>query len=292
MKTEKEMLEEEAVSDETVDEGEDIADEVTADTDEDEFEYDDSGNIIVPDVDFSSDNADLDEEIGIEDLEGLEDDDVIPDPRTRKDKKDDTKDDTNTASGDSDSTEDDKPEADAKAPDSKYAALETLVKEALKKNGYDTSDIEKALSQMASDSDENDPGKEKTDTPKDTSQIEFDRIKQSDLAEIHAAYPETQKYKTIDEMPNFNEFGTYRDKGVPAVKAFIAANPDIVKSGVANSVKQQSLNDTKNHLRTRVPNSSGKSAQGMTYRELKEWREMFPGYTDKQIIKIYNESKE
>lgn len=116
---------------------------------------------------------------------------------------------------------------------------------------------------------------------------EFEKKAQLDLAEIHAAFPETKIYKSIYDIPNLQEFGSYRDKGLTAKKAYIAANPDTVRTSVAEATKKQSLNETKNHLKSNVPKGSKDTSLRMTRRELESYRDLFPGMSDKEITELY-----
>lgn len=118
-------------------------------------------------------------------------------------------------------------------------------------------------------------------------QSEFEQKAQKDLAEIHAAFPETKIYKTIYDIPNLDEFGSYRDKGLSAKKAYIAANPDTVRSNVAEAARRKSLNESKNHLRSNVPKGSKDSARHMTRQELESYRDLFPDLSVKEITELY-----
>ena len=69
-----------------------------------------------------------------------------------------------------------------------------------------------------------------------------------------------------------------------------AANPDSVRKSVAAATKQQSLNETKAHLKSAVPAGSKDDGIAISKKELKEWRDLFPNLSDKEISKLYKES--
>ena len=113
-----------------------------------------------------------------------------------------------------------------------------------------------------------------------------------DLKELHAAYPETQKYKHIRDLPDGvrQEFGKYRDLGLSAKKAYAAANPDGIRTDTATAVKKQVQHASKDHLKSSVPKPSKSDGVSMTKAELAYWRETFPGKSDAEIKRLYKQS--
>ena len=112
----------------------------------------------------------------------------------------------------------------------------------------------------------------------------------ADLLEVQAAYPETKKYASIRDIPNFEEFGRMRDLGLSPKQAYAAANPDGTRQAAADATKRQSLENTKNHLKPTVSKSAKDTSVRMPRATLLEWRELFPGYSDKEIAELYKES--
>lgn len=268
--------------------GEETDDETEKD---DEFEYDDEGNIIIPDV------------IEDEDQDEDGDDDAA-----------DTDDDTDDEDeGDDGSDDEDKelkePEAKPEGKDEKDAQNEALKKEldALKAQAADTlaklgvksDNVLDGLEKVAAESDDlslDDYRKKKAESQRDDAarkllqQTEFEKKMLSDFAEIQREFPETRGLKSLREIENLAKFGRFRDLGLSPKEAYAAANPDSVRKNVAAATKQQSLNETKAHLKSAVPAGSKDDGIAISKKELKEWRDLFPNLSDKEISKLYRES--
>lgn len=269
--------------------GEETDDETEKD---DEFEYDDDGNIIIPDV--------------IEDAD-------------RDDDADDTDDDTDDNDEGDDGDEDKEPkepEAKPEGKDEKDAQIEALQKkleaqgkeyEALKAQSADTlaklgvksDNVLEGLEKVAAESDDmslDDYRKKKAESQREDAarrlyqQVEFEKKMQSDFAEIQREFPETRNLKSLREIENLAKFGRFRDLGLSPKEAYAAANPDGVRKSVAAATKQQSLNETKAHLKSAVPAGSKDDGIAISKKELKEWRDLFPNLSDKEISKLYKES--
>lgn len=268
--------------------GEETDDETEKD---DEFEYDDEGNIIIPDV------------IEDEDQDEDGDDDAA-----------DTDDDTDDEDeGDDGSDDEDKelkePEAKPEGKDEKDAQNEALKKEldALKAQAADTlaklgvksDNVLEGLEKVAAESDDlslDDYRKKKAESQRDDAarkllqQTGFEKKMLSDFAEIQREFPETRGLKSLREIENLAKFGRFRDLGLSPKEAYAAANPDSVRKNVAAATKQQSLNETKAHLKSAVPAGSKDDGIAISKKELKEWRDLFPNLSDKEISKLYRES--
>lgn len=119
----------------------------------------------------------------------------------------------------------------------------------------------------------------------------FEERMQRDLAQIHAEYPETRKYSSPEQFPNFKRFGQLMDAGATPAEAYVASHPDSIKESAATSARQSSLNETKQHIRSSVPKGAKKEGVHMPKGELAQWREMFPHKSDKEIIELYKETK-
>lgn len=120
---------------------------------------------------------------------------------------------------------------------------------------------------------------------------EFEKKAAADLAELKKYYPELANVKTIYEIENLAEFGRYRDLGIAPKQAYAAANPDKLRENAANAAKQKSLNETKKHLQSSVPKGSKDTSVTMTKKELATWRDLFPTLSDKELVKLYKQSK-
>ena len=262
-----------------------------AETD-DEFDYDDEGNIIIPDV---TDDEDVENDEG----ESGDDDGESPDDEQGGDD-----DEPDKGKGESDA-EPDKSTDDAK--DKRIAELEKELN-ALKAQGRDTlkklgaketSDVQKGLEELAAEADDiplEEYRKKRAEQEQDEAarrlfqETEFKKKMAADLAEVQGFYPETKGLKTITEISNFGTFAELRDKGLTPKQAYAAANPDGVRASVAKSVKQQLLNETKGHLQSAVPKGSKDNSITMSKKTLAEWRDLFPDKSDKEIVALYKQS--
>lgn len=258
---------------------------------DDEFEYDDDGNIIIPDV------------IEDEDQDEDGDDDAA-------DTDDDTDDEDEGDDGSDDEDKEPKePEAKPEGKDEKDAQIESLKKEldALKAQSADTlaklgvksDNVLEGLEKVAAESDDmslDEYRKKKAESQRDDAarklyqQAEFEKKMQSDFAEIQREFPETRGLKSLREIENLAKFGRFRDLGLSPKEAYAAANPDSVRKSVAAATKQQSLNETKAHLKSAVPAGSKDDGIAISKKELREWRDLFPNLSDKEISRLYKES--
>lgn len=258
---------------------------------DDEFEYDDDGNIIIPDV------------IEDEDQDEDGDDDAA-------DTDDDTDDEDEGEGGsDDEDKETPKPETQPEGKDEKDAQIEALTKEldALKAQSADTlaklgvksENVLEGLEKVAAESDDmslDEYRKKKAESQRDDAarkllqQAEFEKKMLSDFAEIQREFPETRGLKSLREIENLAKFGRFRDLGLSPKEAYAAANPDSVRKSVAAATKQQSLNETKAHLKSAVPAGSKDDGIAISKKELREWRDLFPNLSDKEISRLYRES--
>ena len=258
---------------------------------DDEFEYDDDGNIIIPDV---LEDEDQDEE---GDDDAADTDDVTDDE------------DEGESGSDDEDKETPKPETQPEGKDEKDAQIEALTKEldALKAQSADTlarlgvksENVLEGLEKVAAESDDmslDEYRKKKAESQRDDAarkllqQAEFEKKMLSDFAEIQREFPETRGLKSLREIENLAKFGRFRDLGLSPKEAYAAANPDSVRKSVAAATKQQSLNETKAHLKSAVPAGSKDDGIAISKKELREWRDLFPNLSDKEISRLYRES--
>ena len=258
---------------------------------DDEFEYDDDGNIIIPDV--------------------IEDEDQDEDGDDDTADTDDDADDEDEGEGGSDDEDKEtpKPETQPEGKDEKDAQIEALTKEldALKAQSADTlaklgvksENVLEGLEKVAAESDDmslDEYRKKKAESQRDDAarkllqQAEFEKKMLSDFAEIQREFPETRGLKSLREIENLAKFGRFRDLGLSPKEAYAAANPDSVRKSVAAATKQQSLNETKAHLKSAVPAGSKDDGIAISKKELREWRDLFPNLSDKEISRLYRES--
>lgn len=241
---------------------------------EDDFEYDENGDIIVPE--------DPDEG---EEPEG-EEETPKADPAPEKDQP-------------ADEVKPPERDEEKEALRRELAAYKSQTRDTLKKLGVEDEDGLKGLVKLAAEAEgvsEEEYLKKREEAQREEQarfaqqRSAFEKRMQDDLALIHAAYPETQKYKSPEEFPNFERFGRLVDAGATPVEAYIASHPDSVKESVASATKQQSLNGTKQHLKSAVPKGAKREALHMPKGKLEEWRELFPHKSDKELVALYKKT--
>lgn len=266
-------------SEEEVEETEETEEEYTdsddtEDGDEDtdgELEYDEDGNIILPDDDEGGDGADEDD-----DDKGEEGENKAPDTATNARETD------------------------------RIKRLEAQARETLAKLGEDVRDGEDILDAMERISAEIE-GKTTAEYRKERTEaeeleaakkllknMEYEKMAQADLAVLHSEFPETKQYKHIKDMPAdvTKRFAHFRGLGLPAKEAYAAANPDGIRTGAASAARQKARNDGKSHLTSTVPKRASDRSTTITKQQMTELRYLFPDKSDKEIIAIYKETKE
>ena len=288
---------------------EDVEEEIDIDVDED-LELDDNGDIIIPEDD--EDEGDDENE-----RESEGDTDEEADEDTDEDDGDADEDGEQDAQGDDADGGEDAPadtapvtEPASKEPDAKDARIAALERElarlrsqsreTLNRLGVTEGDELSGLVKLAAEAEgktEEEYLRQKqerdraAEAVKLMQQTKFNAKIAADLAEVQAAYPDAKAYASVKDFPNFKEFGRLRDLGLSPKQAYIASHPDAVRQNVAAATRQQSLNDTKKHLKPAVSKASRDNTITMTKRELAECRDLFPGMSDKEIMKLYRDTK-
>lgn len=249
----------------------------TAPTDDaDEFEYDGEGNVIIPDAeedDFSEDES-------------------------ASDVEDESEEENHNEESPKNPAEDRESPlvAENKKLNDRYDALEAQVKDTLSKLGQDSSDIMTGLINLAAEASDQSP-EEYLEEMRETRKVEeakkllerreFEELKAADARELKANYPELKDVADIEKEPWFLRFAEFRSKGLTAIEAYSAANPNGIRESVASAVKRQNLNDTKQHLRSNVPRGGKGNEFYMSNEEMRMAREALPGLSDDEILKIY-----
>lgn len=280
---EKEVIEESA---EVVDEAEETTEEEVEDTaeesDEDfEFEYDDEGNIVIPDIEEEEAPEDEEEE------EPSSTADAVPPPHGEEGKEEAPKADPR-----------DKEIADLRR---KLSRLERLGKDAMKAMGADGDDVELGLAGIAAESQGGDAKSHLDKVKSDEAAAEaraqiqsarFEQIAAADLAELHAAYPETRQYKHVRELPPdiLKGFAKARDAGFTAKQAYAAANPDGIRTTATEAGKKAAMHNSKAHLTSNVPKISKDNSFNLSKKALAEAKELYPGKSEKEILALYKQA--
>ena len=279
---------------------EDLTD--TSDEDKDEgdieFDYDEEGNIVIPD---DSEDGDSEEEADDApegaDAEGNDDADKGQDENGGAEEAPPAK----------------KPEVvePATAPDAKDAEIAKLrrqlaerdsqIKDTLKSLGADENGGVAELERLAAEAAEIPVEEYRRRKAEKLQQEEamrlvqkqkFDEKIRADLAAVQKAYPNTKQYKSVFEFPNFAKFSKFRDAGLSPEEAYIAANPQGVMTSVAGAAQQQArnLSNTKDHLRSNVPVGSKDKSITITKKQMAEYRDLFPGMSDKEIVALHKQT--
>ena len=271
------------------------SDETDDETDkDDDFEYDDDGNIIIPDIiddeDGDEDATDIDEDQG-EAGEGDDDSDVgAKEPKESE---------AEPGGRDEKDARIEELQRRLEAQVKEYEALKAQSADTLEKLGIKSDNVLEGLEKVAAESDDMSleayrqkkaDGQRDEDARKLYQRVEFEKKMKADLEEIQREYPETRGLKSLTEIENLAKFGRFRDLGLSAKEAYAAANADSVRKSVAAATKQQSLNATKAHLRSAVPAGSKDDGITISRKELSAWRDLFPNLSDKQIVRLYKES--
>ena len=274
----------------------------TSDEDKDEgdieFDYDEEGNIVIPD---DSEDGDSEEEADDApegaDAEGNDDADKGQDENGGAEEAPSAK----------------KPEVvePAAAPDAKDAEIAKLrrqlaerdsqIKDTLKSLGADENGGVAELERLAAEAAEIPVEEYRRRKAEKLQQEEamrlvqkqkFDEKIRADLAAVQKAYPNTKQYKSVFEFPNFAKFSKFRDAGLSPEEAYIAANPQGVMTSVAGAAQQQArnLSNTKDHLRSNVPVGSKDKSITITKKQMAEYRDLFPGMSDKEIVALHKQT--
>ena len=243
--------------------------------DDDDFEYDEEGNIIIP---STSENDGEDNDSG----EGEEE------PSHEEEQAEESAEAVNSASDNKDTR--------IRELEEKLGNLEAQSKATLSKLGIKGDDPIEGLIKLAAEAEGvsiEEYKKQLADTAakKSAADAVQAKIEKDDLIALKAVYPELKGVSSIRDIPNFAEFGKFRDMGLNPKQAYSAANPDGIREGVAASVKAQSLAGTKDHVKSVVP---GKRATDNSVRmpkaTLEEWRGIFPKKSDKELVALWKQS--
>lgn len=300
-----EVIEESA---EVVDEAEEITEEEVEDTaeesDEDfDFEYDDEGNIIVPEDEYDEgeeDNSSEDEDIKSEEEESEEEDTSSVVEENSPSSTAEAVHLPHEGEGKAGEGEDERDKEIARLR-KELSDYKSDTKAAIKKLGGKSDNPLDDLERMAAETEGKSLEKYRADRESERriadaqaliQNQQFERIAAADLAELHAAYPETRQYKHVRELPDEvkAKFGAFRNKGLSAKEAYAAANPDGIRTTVATAVKKQAQHDSKAHLKSSVPKGSKDTGVKMTHSELAQYREYFPELSDKEINDLYKKA--
>ena len=239
-------------------------DEATDPADDEVLEYDEDGNVIVAESDDNEAAAQVEER------------------------------DTN----DTDTTH--VTESDDALLKKRYEEREAIIRDTLKAMGIEEEDIDKGLAQLAAETKgmtvdeytkERAEARKQEEAQRVYREVMLQRMIDNDMNELHSLFPETKTITKFEELPNARRYAELRDKGLTPKEAYSAANPEARREAVVASVKQQTINASKSHLKSNVPIASKDTSVKISRGEMEMYRDMFPGKSDKEIIALYKKTK-
>lgn len=219
---------------------------------EEDLEYDEDGNVVIPDDEAEEDTTEQEEEEPPKE--------EAPDPRD--------------------------------AEIARLRKIEAQAKKTVKSLGYEGEDALDGLSQLAAESEGKSKEEYKAAQEAEArtkaaeallAKQEAEQILSADLAAIKAEFKSAEKFNSVAEFPNIKKFGEMRDLGLSAVEAFRVAQPDIV----AESFAPHAVADSKSHLKSAVPKGARDTSITIPSGELDEYRELFPGKSDAELNALY-----
>ncbi len=122
----------------------------------------------------------------------------------------------------------------------------------------------------------------------------FEELATRDLAELKKSFPDVLEKGNIrdcfDNFDDFFKFGRLRDNGIGAKEAYMAVYGDRVLAKQSQAAQQKAAGNGKGHIHSVAPKKTTDEMVVMPQEVLKEWREIFPDKTDKEIRHLYRET--
>jgi hypothetical protein len=252
---------EEVEEDYEVEETEEEIEEDTDPTDDEELEYDDDGNVVEAEEEPTNDATAQVEERNTNTTDTA----VSEDPMKRK-----------------------------------YDDREAIIKDVLKAMGIDSDNVDEGLLRLAADAEDmtveeytkkRDENRKMEEAQRLYREVMMEKMVQSDLNELHNLFPETKSIAKFESIPNCKRYAELRDLGLSVKEAYTAANPDARREAIANSVKQQTINASKSHLKSNVPIASKDTSIKITRGEMAQMKELFPEKSYKELVALYKKTK-
>ena len=117
-------------------------------------------------------------------------------------------------------------------------------------------------------------GKDAAEDVEYSTQIDYEALIESDLAELKAEFPELKSIGDITELNNPLRYAALRDLGLSPAEAYMA------------TAKRRSQ-DTRSHLKSAHGRSASAPTGMMSQYELATARELFPGMSDADLQRLY-----
>ncbi len=190
------------------------------------------------------------------------------------------------------------------ARDTELSNVRNLSKETLQKMGVNVDgSVEEALEKANAESEGvslEDYRKRRAETAeaqaaeRQAKQQKFEELAASDLSELKKSFPDLLKNKHIadcfDSFADFVQFGKLRDSGVAPKTAYLAVNGDKVRTKQAAAAQQKAASGGKEHLNSAVTKKASGDNVVMPKEVMREWKDLFPDKTEKEIKQLYKQS--
>ena len=113
-----------------------------------------------------------------------------------------------------------------------------------------------------------------------------------DMKAVTAMAPEIKSLEDLEKHESYASVLEYVNKGLRLPDAFKLANFDSISTRQTAAAKQAAINQTrsKGHLETTTSVSNNSSLVDIPENEISKWREYFPGLSDEELKKKYNQT--
>ncbi|MBR2342984.1 MAG: hypothetical protein IKA64_01875 [Clostridia bacterium] len=239
---------------------------------QDSFDFDEDGDIIIPDEPNDAPEEQYDSEDGEEPAE------------------------------EADTTENGKPNEEGEAPEARkptdtenelresLASITQYAKAALKTIGVEGDDVLDNLIKVAAEGEG--VSKEELVARLDGAkalvkqrEAQYTALAENDLRELKSLFPACSQYSSLAEIPNAVKYAAYRDKGLSVKEAFAAVNTDLLAESATRAARKNAVSD-KAHLKSAVPRKSGGEEKRISRRDVEQMRDIYPDMPDKEIVAL------
>ena len=113
-----------------------------------------------------------------------------------------------------------------------------------------------------------------------------------DIKAVTAMAPEIKSLEDLEKHASYASVLEYVNKGLRLPDAFKLANFDSISTRQTAAAKQAAINQarSKGHLETTTSVSVGSNLADIPDKEISTWREYFPGLSDEELKKKYNQT--
>ena len=113
-----------------------------------------------------------------------------------------------------------------------------------------------------------------------------------DIKAVTAMAPEIKSLEDLEKHASYASVLEYVNKGLRLPDAFKLANFDSISTRQTAAAKQAAINQarSKGHLETTTSVSDSSNLADIPENEISKWREYFPGLSDEELKKKYNQT--